>query len=185
VAPTTPYETGRGPVTEPSFTGRGLVQDLHLTEGWITILTSDGTLVIDLDNALVYTKGKSTTKADISQGDAIYIAGDYVATGQIAATKIDILSKKSNADATKPASPVSEVGKIVSLDYSARTFTMDTATVPAVFVMVDDKTDLLSAGGKSMAFTALKPGTKVKVSGLGSYGTGFLAQSVIVIGAPR
>jgi hypothetical protein len=184
-APSAPCP-GRGPaVTEPSYRGRGLIKDLHLTEGWMTLLTNEGPINVDFDNARILDQGKATSFSELSIGDAVNVVGDYVATGKVAAATVDIVGDKSAALSAPPVNAASAVGTITGLDYSAFTFVIDSPDNGSIFVTIDEKTDIKGPGGKIMGFRELMPAAKVKVSGTGSAGTGILAQQIVVIGSPR
>jgi hypothetical protein len=81
-----------------------------------------------------------------------------------------------------PLTQISARGVIVDIDYSSFTIKVHTET-SYVRILIDESTFIHFQGCRK-AFQNLAIGQQVKVTGIGSYTTGFAASEVVIIGGP-
>jgi len=169
------------PQTQPcNWCARGLVTDIDSTGRKLKVRTSDGQYTIDVSRALLRNGHRKIGLGLINLGDALRITGSLCALNEVEAVQVSVERTKSEAENAVPQKLINVVGIIQQIDYPSYTFKMTTEWTPIV-VLADNNT-CVQKGGKPNAFTELRAGMKVRMSGYGSLATGYAAKEIQIIG---
>jgi len=166
-----------------SWRSRGLVVGVRYPERTLTIATSQGPFVIDGSVATIVEASRTISLASIGEGDTVRIWGDVVGLNRIQADRIEVIRRKSRQDSAVPLRPVSVVGRITSIDYPSFTFKIDTGAGD-LNILADENT-FIHFGLERKAFQNLALGQTVKISGIGSLNTGYVADEILIVSAPK
>jgi len=162
-----------------NWQGKGLITDIDYTAKLVKIQTSDGNYTISVSGANLSRGSTRIGLGRLNIGDTISVVGRQTGPNSVVAQNISVLRTGSEAQAAVPLMHISVVGVIQQVDYTSRTFKMTTEVTPIV-VSCDDKT-VIQFQQICKSFSDLKPGTRVNMSGYGSYSTGYAAQHIQII----
>lgn len=171
---------GPGPQQCPNWEGRGLISDIDYSGRGIKFLNSDGVYSINTGGAILTNNSGRIGFGLLHVGDAISIAGNVGGLNEVNAVRINVERTRTDSEGALPQNPVSVVGTIQNIDYPSRTIRMATAGPPIV-VSIDDNT-VIQQQTSDMLFAQLRPGMRVKVSGIGAPASGYAAYHIQVIG---
>jgi len=165
-----------------SWRTRGLVINVRYSDRLVTVATSQGQFVIDVSAATIVDTNRTVSIAQIGQGDAVRIWGDISGLNKIRADRLEILRDKGAQEASIPLKSVSMRGQIVYIDYPSFTFKIKTDS--GDLRVLSDENTFIHFRTERKAFQDLKVGQTVKVDGLGSLNTGYVASRILIIGDP-
>lgn len=165
-----------------SWRSRGLVVNARYRDRVLTIATSTGTFTIDARDATIAKGSRSVSIAEISEGDVVRIWGDLSGLNRVLADRVEVIQSKHQLDAAVPLTRASVKGVITNIDFASATFRMNTGAND-LRILADENT-FIHLGFARKAFQDLAIGQTVKVVGVGSLGTGFVASEIMIVGAP-
>ena len=164
----------------PAWEGRGLITDINYDVGSVTVRTSQGAFNVVIGRASIVSGGKRIGLGRLNRGDAVGISGFLVGLNQIDARLCRVLRSRTDAENATPQEPLSIVGIIQQVDYPSMTFKMS-SEISTLVIMCDTNT-MIQLQDHVLQFLDLKPGMKIKMSGYGAPGSGYMASHVMIIG---
>ena len=169
------------PRCPPNWEGRGLITGIDYTGHRVKIQSPCGNYSIDVGDALLTDGRYRIGLGRLNTGDAVKVTGVLMAHNEVAAERLDVARTYSEAQNAVPLLPISALGVIQQVDYASFTFKMGTRA-GAIVVAADERTVIQQHQDDKLAFSALRPGMRVKMSGYGSLATGYAAQHIQIIG---
>lgn len=166
-------------VCPPDWEGRGLVMDIDYIGRTLKVRTSTGTFTVCTEKAQLLHGSKRIGLGLLNTGDAVKIVGNAAGPNQIVAQQVSVMITRDDAQNAVPQFPVSLVGVIQTVDQPSMTFKMQTES--ATLNVLADKDTVLQNEMKTAAFSDLKPGMRVKMSGYGNLANGYVAQHIQII----
>jgi len=157
----------------------GLITEIDPVGRKIKVRTSCGQYTINIQDARLLNGRTPIGLGRLSLGDTIRITGWSKGPYEIDAQQVVLGRARWEAENALPQLPASVAGVIQQIDYPSGTFTMTTQS--SIIVVMVDKNTCVQSEKKSVPFTDLKPGTRVKMTGHGSPATGYAAQHIQII----
>ncbi len=167
----------------PDWQGSGLVMDIDYSGRKLKVRTSNGAFTVNIANAKLTNGGQPIRLVSVNSGDAVRVSGNIVGVMEVNAQNVSIMRSRDDMLGALAQNPVSILGTILSVDHVTMTFTMRTEG-PVLSVMADKDT-ILQNEMKHATFAELKPGVRVKMSGYGNLGNGFVAHHIQIITVGR
>lgn len=162
-----------------NWEARGLIMDIDYTGNRLKVRTSDGLYSVNVRNALLEKGGGRIGLGSVNPGDAVRVTGNLVGLNEIDARQVRVTRTRDEAYNALPELPASVIGVIQQIDYQSMTFKM--LTERSLIVVLADTNTKLQIQNKRMAFMDLKPGMRIKMSGYGNPGNGYVAHHIQII----
>jgi len=161
------------------WVGRGLIMDIDYTGRALKVRTTSGQYTVHITGSKLLNGSKQIKLGVLNLGDAVMVCGNLCGPFEVSAQEVRVTRTRDEAQNALPQRPASIMGIIDSIDYPSMTFTMQAAG-PTIVVLADRDT-VFQHQMCSMTFADLKPGMRVKMSGYGNIGNGYVAQYVLII----
>lgn len=180
-------EPGQPPVVAPppatlppaDWEGRGLIMDIDYTGRALKVRTTSGQYTVHINASKLFNGARPIKLGTLNLGDAVVICGNICGPFEVSAQQVRVTRTRDEAQNAVPQRPASMVGIIDSIDYPSMTFSMQAAG-PAIVVLADKGT-IVQHQMCNMTFLDLKPGMRIKMSGYGNIGNGYVARQIVII----
>ncbi len=167
--------------TEPklgSWHRRALVSSVDRSTLQLTIITSDGPIVVDARDAVIANRGYRAAFTGIAEGDSVRVWAELSGLNKVKADRVEITSGGSE-DTANALKSVTMNGRIIYIDYASFTFKVASDAVE-LRILADEDSYISLPDASRKAFQHLKIGQSVKVTGIGSLTSGYVAKEIVI-----